>query len=552
MADVIVIGGGMGGLSTALLLAGDGHRVRLLERDPPRPRPRRTPPGRAGTAGASASSGCCTRSSPGWREVVEAELPEVAAAIDARRRRCAELDRTTPPPALDRRRPAGRRALRAAHRPPAGGRGRDVPDGDGVDGLTIERGVAVPAWWPRDRPDACPASPTSPASPPRTAAGCGPTWWSTPAAAGRPSPRWLADIGARPAGEEREDSGFATTAATSGRATGRSRRCSGPPLQPYDSLSTGDAVHRQRDVGRRHRDQRPGRHAAGVPRPEVWSRARQALPAGGPLAGGRADLRRRRHGRHRGPPPAVTSSTGAPVATGSWRVGDAWACTNPSVGAGRVPRRCSMPGACGTRCGRSPADERGGPGPTGGTEATLDTVEPIFRDTLTYDRHRLAEIDAAGRRQALRDRRPGLVPGRGPPPGAACDPDLLRAYAGIRALTARPPRSTCGPPGIREGRGGRGRRPPAAAGPHPRPSSSPSPRPDQGRSCDVGHARQRPLPESWRGPSGCASIAPCCAAPGRRHRQREGTDTCRIPSCPTTGSTQSRRCATRPPSRRPP
>ena len=33
MAGVIVIGGGMGGLSTALLLAGDGHEVTVLERD---------------------------------------------------------------------------------------------------------------------------------------------------------------------------------------------------------------------------------------------------------------------------------------------------------------------------------------------------------------------------------------------------------------------------------------------------------------------------------------------------------------------------------------
>jgi len=37
MARIVVIGGGFGGLTTALLLGRDGHQVTVLERDPDEP-----------------------------------------------------------------------------------------------------------------------------------------------------------------------------------------------------------------------------------------------------------------------------------------------------------------------------------------------------------------------------------------------------------------------------------------------------------------------------------------------------------------------------------
>ena len=37
MADILVLGGGLNGLSTAALLARDGHQVTVLERDPAEP-----------------------------------------------------------------------------------------------------------------------------------------------------------------------------------------------------------------------------------------------------------------------------------------------------------------------------------------------------------------------------------------------------------------------------------------------------------------------------------------------------------------------------------
>jgi 2-polyprenyl-6-methoxyphenol hydroxylase-like FAD-dependent oxidoreductase len=39
MAQVLVLGGGMCGLTTALLLARDGHQITVVERDPAEPPP---------------------------------------------------------------------------------------------------------------------------------------------------------------------------------------------------------------------------------------------------------------------------------------------------------------------------------------------------------------------------------------------------------------------------------------------------------------------------------------------------------------------------------
>src|SRR3712207_8105006 len=39
VAEILVLGAGLGGLSTAMLLARDGHQVTILERDPAEPPP---------------------------------------------------------------------------------------------------------------------------------------------------------------------------------------------------------------------------------------------------------------------------------------------------------------------------------------------------------------------------------------------------------------------------------------------------------------------------------------------------------------------------------
>ena len=61
MAEILVLGAGLTGLTTAMLLARDGHDVTVLERDPaPAAGRARRRPGPAGTAPASPSSASCT------------------------------------------------------------------------------------------------------------------------------------------------------------------------------------------------------------------------------------------------------------------------------------------------------------------------------------------------------------------------------------------------------------------------------------------------------------------------------------------------------------
>lgn len=76
MAEILVLGAGLGGLSTAMLLARDGHQVTVLERDPAEPPP-----------AAQAWEAWERRGVnqfhlphymlPRWRALMEREVPEV-------------------------------------------------------------------------------------------------------------------------------------------------------------------------------------------------------------------------------------------------------------------------------------------------------------------------------------------------------------------------------------------------------------------------------------------------------------------------------------------
>ena len=98
MADVLIIGGGMCGLGTALLLARDGHEVTVVERDadpvPDSPHEAWDAWERKGVAQFRQPHNLM----PGLRLILEAELPDVQDAL--RRAGASKLDLLNPLPAF--------------------------------------------------------------------------------------------------------------------------------------------------------------------------------------------------------------------------------------------------------------------------------------------------------------------------------------------------------------------------------------------------------------------------------------------------------------------
>jgi 2-polyprenyl-6-methoxyphenol hydroxylase-like FAD-dependent oxidoreductase len=128
---------------------------------------------------------------------------------------------------------------------------------------------------------------------------------------------------------------------------------------------------------------------------------------------------------------------GAPVVTGMVAVGDAWACTNPSLGRGTS---IGLLHACALRdllqeVGPDEADKL----VRRFDEVTDSTVGELYRMTLGFDRHRLAEIegDIAGRPYHTAD--PTWAIAKAIDAAKFRDPDVLRARLAIGSLLATPP-----------------------------------------------------------------------------------------------------------------
>ncbi|HKP98844.1 MAG TPA: FAD-dependent oxidoreductase, partial [Actinomycetes bacterium] len=246
---------------------------------------------------------------------------------------------------------------------------------------------------------------------------------------------WLEAVGARRPAEEREDCGFVYYARHFRTSTGELPVAGANVLQHYDSVSlltlpsdngTWSVVFitSSRDPALRAlRD--PSRWGAALARYPLVAPWGEGEPITGVDAIAGIEDRHRR---------LVVDDR--PVATGVVAVGDAWACTNPSLGRGAS---IGLLHACSLRDVLRDVDP-GDPEKLARRfdEATTTVVEPLYRMTLGFDRHRLAEIaaDVDGTPYVTDD--PRWRVGKATFAASLTDPDITRAYVSLASLLVTP------------------------------------------------------------------------------------------------------------------
>ncbi len=386
MARIVVLGGGVCGLASGLLLARDGHEVTVLERDAD------PVPESVDEAWEKWSRDGVTQFrmahflQPAGRVVLEQELPDVfAALVSAGALRLDVLGLMPPNLADGGPRPGDERFVTYTARRPVFERVLGAA-AEGEPGVEVRRGTAVKELTmqlsngtPRVDGVRLHSGETLQADLVVDAMG-----------RGSQLPRWCRDANIGPLHEESEDSGFIYYGRFFRSADGTTPQPFGPLLAPMGTfsiltlpsdngtwsvtvyISSGDqSLKRIRD-------------------PELWSAVVAACPLhahwleGEPMSdlmamGGVID-------RYRRP-----LRDGQPLLTGIALLGDAWSCTNPSLGRG-----ISL-GLLHAKCLREVVNSHLDD-PLEFALAWDATTEakltPWYRETVEEDRHRLREIDA--------------------------------------------------------------------------------------------------------------------------------------------------------------
>jgi len=394
MSKVIVLGGGLCGLASALMLARDGHEVTVLERDPA---PVPESPERAWEAwerGGVAQFRQAHYMQPRGRQVLGAELPDVLGAI--REAGAAELHwpRMLPPTIEDRSpRPGDEELMTVTARRPTLEQAM-ASAAERQEGLTVRRGAAVARLETRVHAGSVHVTGV------RTDQGATLYCDLVVDGTGRRSrmPALLLEAGGPEAAEEGADSGFVYYTRFFRSADGSTPAPRGPLNSPFESHSI---LTLPADAG----TWSVTLYGAAADTPlkrfrhePVWTAVMRASPLqahwleGEPMTGilpmgGVLDRRRRL--------PADGTLTGVAL------LADAWACTNPSVGRGMSF------GLMHSALLRDTMREHEG-GSAAFAEAWDEVTEremaPWYESTVSADRARMEQLRAA------RDGGPYVVP----------------------------------------------------------------------------------------------------------------------------------------------
>ena len=441
MARIVMIGGGVIGLCSSVLLAQDGHQVTVLERDP-------APPPDPSEAWISWERRGVNQFRmlhaflPAFYDVMRVEAPQITAALAAAGALKLNVIDNIPAEMTGGRRPEDARYdSLTARRPVAEAAIAGVVAQ--TDGITVRRGEAV-----RGLLTGTPAADGTPhVVGVVTESGdelradvvvdCGGRRSSLPA--------MLEAIGARPPVEEREECGFVYYGRHFRSSDGTTPVIFGPLLMQQDSMSilTLPADNGTWGVGLIA----SAKDAAlrGLADVEVWERVLLGYPLaahwleGQPIDEGVA-IMAKIEDRHR-----AFVVDGQPVATGVLALADSWACTNPSVGRGI---------SIGARHARALRDLlRDGPDDpvalsVAWNAATQATVEPWYRSTLSYDSGRHAQVTASIEGRTF-EPDPAYEMTMGLTVAAMKDPEVMRAFFEIvGALTL--PEDVMARPGLFE------------------------------------------------------------------------------------------------------